>query len=182
MSDPTDLIREADAALAQEAANEGGPIVDDPATLVRRLRDALATAQDDNRTLADAYQSEHDRALRLAIRAAEGAAVLAQRDEARAALAEEQVTVHQWRQECRDQLPDLDDNCGPDEVAAAIHMLRVERNNAFAAIRNMQENNLHREAELAEVNATIQHVKDVLDRSSRLVHLDFIRRAIEGES
>lgn len=33
---------------------------------------------------------------------------------------------------------------------------------------------------LAEVNATIQRVKDVLDRSSRLVHLDFIRRAIEG--
>lgn len=40
-SEPTDLIRAVDAALAQEAANEGGPIVDDPAALVRRLRNAL---------------------------------------------------------------------------------------------------------------------------------------------
>lgn len=61
--------------------------------LVRRLRDALATAQDDNHTLADAYRSEHDRALRLAIRAAGADEVLAQRDEARAALAEANATI-----------------------------------------------------------------------------------------
>ncbi|MGC5028170.1 hypothetical protein ACLQ3K_25775 [Tsukamurella sp. DT100] len=52
-SEPTDLIRAVDAALAQEAANEGGPIVDDPATLVRRLRDALAAAQNDIQVIAD---------------------------------------------------------------------------------------------------------------------------------
>lgn len=68
---------------------------------------------------------------------------------------EAQVSVVQFQQECTAQFPDLDDNCGPDEVASAVHMLRVERNNAFAAIRNMQENNFHREAALAEANATI---------------------------
>lgn len=101
-SDPTDLIREADEALAQEARDEGGPIVDDPADLVRRLRDALATAQDDNRTLADAYQSEHDRSLRLAIRAAGADEVLAQRDELRAALAEANATIERVEATCDD--------------------------------------------------------------------------------
>lgn len=110
-SEPTDLIREADAALAQEAANEGGPIVDDPADLVRRLRDALAAAHGDIQVIADYAGTDAD----------------------------------------------------------TLDILRCIRE--LAADRRA----------LAEVNATIQRVKDVLDRSSRLVHLDFIRRAIEGE-
>lgn len=110
MSEPTDLIRAADAAL--DGITPGpwtseDTYVDSPALpnddyvaisawshvdarfiasapkLVKDLRHALATALDDNRTLADAYRSEHDRALRLAIRAVGAEEVQSQRDEAR---------------------------------------------------------------------------------------------------
>lgn len=57
-SEPTDLIRAVDAALAQEAANEGGPIVDDPAALVRRLRDALRAEQKDGEIIANVLDEE----------------------------------------------------------------------------------------------------------------------------
>lgn len=58
MADPTDLIREADAALAREAANEGGLIVDDPADLVRRLRDALRAERKDCEIFANVLDEE----------------------------------------------------------------------------------------------------------------------------
>lgn len=95
---------------------------------------------------------------------------------------EAQVSVVQFQQECTAQFPDLDDNCGPDEVASAIHMLRVERNNA--AIRNMQENNFQCEAALAEANATIQRALeacDYLEDGPMQAAVRYIRRAIEGE-
>lgn len=95
-SEPTDLIRDTDKVI--DDIDHGYYIgVEETKLRLRRLRDALATAQDDNRTLADAYQSEHDRSLRLAIRAAGADEVLAQRDELRAALAEANATIERLR-------------------------------------------------------------------------------------
>ena len=157
MADPTGLIREADTALAREAANEGGPIVDDPADLVRRLRDALATALDDNRTLADTYRSEHDRALRLAIRAAGAEEVQVQRDEARAALAEANATIAALRER--------------EETAG--HIADVEMFKAVEAT-----------AELVKAQETIERVRALADEwgagSGGTVAALALRRAIEG--
>lgn len=77
-SDPTDLIREADAALAREAANEGGPIVDDPADLVRRLRDALEASEQERERFENAR----------AFAVVKAADLTSERDEAHAALAQ----------------------------------------------------------------------------------------------
>lgn len=51
-------LREADAALAQDAANEGGPIIDDPAALVRHLRNALEAERDEALGLVSILEAE----------------------------------------------------------------------------------------------------------------------------
>ena len=80
MSDPADLIREADAALAQEAANEGGPIVDDPADLVRRLRDALEASEKRGVTRLDQASRLSGEVNRLNAALAEANATIAERE------------------------------------------------------------------------------------------------------
>lgn len=107
-SDPTDLIRQADAALAQEAADEGGPIVDDPATLVRRLRDALAASEAEMERLTQVFMQQ----------AVDLGRIEGERDEACTALAEANATIARVREAC-DYLED-----GPMQ-AAVRHIRRA---------------------------------------------------------
>lgn len=160
MADPTGLIREADAALAREAANEGDPIVDDPADLVRRLRDALATALDDNRTLADTYRSEHDRALRLAIRAAGAEEVQVQRDEARAALAEANTTIAEREAE-------------RDEARKGVEQTMQLLFDTRARLDGLK-------AELAESNAAIERAK-AMGAITGPLYTHALNQALKGE-
>lgn len=98
-------------------------------------------------------------------------------------------SVDQHHQAC---CPDVTEGCGclgcgqewPCEVRRlrdALEASEFDRAVALDAAERLRRDAASASAALAEANATIQRVKAVLDRSSRLVHLDhFIRRAIEG--
>lgn len=178
MSDPADLIREADAALAQEAANEGGPIVDDPATLVRRLRDALeastraakfshgllAIEREETETLTAALAEA--RAERDQFENARAAAVVKcadvtiERDEARAALAEANTTIAEREAE-------------RDEARKGVEQTMQLLFDTRARLDGLK-------AELAESNAAIERAK-AMGAITGPLYTHALNQALKGE-
>lgn len=174
-SDPTELIREADEALADRdrlVGNMGMLAV----SLVRRLRDALRAEQKDCEIIATALDEERAYSAHLRDEVArvkewQGIGVAVRFSEFR-----EAQRWAEWFAAERDHLRAIrrDDLDYCERTTAALAEARETAD-------RFREGLGETKAALAEANATIQRVKDVLDRSSRLVHLDhFIRRAIEG--